>query len=80
MQPRGATVIHQIMSDLSEATSASHAPVLLHPGQFVRIKRTGARVLIVGPELDVGTVVYRVAYPTGAEEGGFLVKDLERCA
>lgn len=67
------------MSDLSAAPDVSNAPVLLHPGQFVRIKRTGARVVIITHEIDVGTVVYRVASPNGVGETGFLVKELERC-
>ncbi|MGI8548766.1 MAG: hypothetical protein ACR2M1_15795 [Gemmatimonadaceae bacterium] len=67
------------MSDLSAAADASNAPVLLHPGQFVRIRSTGARVMIIGHEIDIGTVVYRVASPNGVGETGFLVKELERC-
>ena len=64
------------MSDLSNPSDASNAPVLLHPGDFVRIKATGARVMIVGHEMDRGTVTYRIAHATGAEEAGFLVKEL----
>ena len=51
--------------------------MLFRAGDFVRVKATGARVMIVGHELDRGTVTYRVAHATGAEEGGFLVKELE---
>ena len=47
-------------------------------GDFVRIKATEARVVVMGHEVDRGTVAYGVAYPAGAEEGGFLVKELER--
>ena len=66
------------MSDLAKPSAASNAPILLHAGQFVTIRATGARVMVVGHELDRGAVTYRIAYATGAEEGGFLVKDLER--
>ena len=66
------------MSDLSKPSAASNAPILLHAGQFVVVKATGARVMVMGHELDRGTVTYRIAQPTGAEEGGFLVKELER--
>ena len=65
------------MSDLSKPSDASNAPILLHAGQFVVLKATGARVMVMGHELDRGTVTYRIAYATGAEAGGFLVKDLE---
>jgi hypothetical protein len=68
------------MGGLSGPSDASNAPVLLHPGDFVRIKASGARVGITGHKMNRGTVVYRVAYATGVEEGGFLVRELEEIA
>ena len=59
------------MSDLSQPSAASNAPILLHAGQFVVIPDTGARVMVMGHELDRGTVTYRIAYPSGRRKADF---------
>ena len=65
------------MSDLSNPSDASNAPVLLHPGDFVRVKATASHAVIVGHEMDRGTLTYRIGFATGAQESGLLVKDFE---
>lgn len=51
------------MSKLSNPSATSSARVLIHPGQFVRIKAPGAKVVVVAYEMDRGAITYPVAHP-----------------